>query len=647
MKLFLSSTFFVCFSIFALKGFTQKLATIPLVSGINSPIDLKHCGDDRLFVADRAGRIRVINADGTLRPTPFLDITSKISSSTSGEEGFLGFVFSPDYKTSGKFYVDYTSNIAGQLTSVVEEYKVSADTNIANPSSALTILTQSQPYNNHNGGNLMFGKDGYLYINVGDGGSGGDPQGNGQKKTTFLAKVLRIDVSNSSSLTPYVNPSTNPFYNDPTLGIKKEIWAYGVRNPWRSSVDRLTGDLWIADVGQDAVEEIDFQAAGASGGRNYGWNIMEGDQCYNTSSGCNMAGLTMPIYTYTHAIGNSITGGYVYRSVQSKELFGTYIFADYVKKWVDGINQSGGTLSGSVIHFITITQATGNPVSFGEDRYGDQYILFNGNTTVYKLEDTSYLRHPKSYFTTTPQSGGVYDFQALEGKNITYKWLQNNVPISGAIASSYSTSADGSYKLVVTNSIGNSDTSDAYVIGVLPLSLISLDAQRTANGIRVNWTTSSEQNLVGFTIQKYLSTGNYEDLIFIKSKAVNWNSSSVINYSFTDALAISSLKNAYRLKITNRDGSISFSKVIYVEGQSSTDYTIFPNPAKDHFNVILQSYSRPMSIAMFDILGKVVRRQKIESAITEVDVRGLKGLYFIQIYDNEKGQFTRSKIVIE
>lgn len=647
MESLLRATIFLCFTIFTLESFGQKLAAIPLVSGINSPIDLKHCGDDRLFVADRAGRIRIINADGTLRPTPFLDITSKISSATSGEEGFLGFVFSPDYKISGKFYVDYTSNIAGQLTSVIEEYKVSADSNVANPASALTLLTQAQPYNNHNGGNLMFGKDGYLYINIGDGGSGGDPQGNGQNRNTFLAKILRIDVSNSSLATPYVIPPTNPFYNDVTPGIKKEIWAYGVRNPWRSSVDRFTGDLWIADVGQGAVEEIDFQAFGAPGGRNYGWNIMEGDQCYNPSSGCNTSGLTMPIYTYTHAVGNSITGGYVYRSVQSKDLFGTYIFADYVKKWVDGIKQSGGALSGPVIHFITNAQATGNPVSFGEDRYGDQYILFNGNTTVYKLEDTSYLRYPKAFFTTTPQSGGVYDFQALEGRNIAYQWLQNSVSISGANSPTYSASADGIYKLVVTNILGNTDTSDAYALGVLPLSLLSLDAQRTGNGIRINWATSSEQNMDGFSVQKYLLSGNYEDLTFIKSRAVNGNSSSVINYSFNDAQAIVSLKNAYRLKITNRDGSVAFSKVVFVEGQSSVGYTIFPNPAKDHFNILLQDYLHPISMAIFDNLGKVVRRQKIESANTEVDVRGLKGLYFIQIYDNEKGKIKRSKIIIE
>src|SRR5258708_2424696 len=301
MKLFILCIFIGFLFLASQQAIAQKVAAIPYVSGTNAPIDLKNCGDDRLFVAERGGRIRVINADGTLSTTPFLDITAKICSATRREEGFLGIAFSPTYKTDGKFYVDYTGFISGQLTTFVEEYKVSAaDSNVADPSSALTLLTQSQPFTNHNGGNLMFGKDGYLYINLGDGGSGGDPDGNGQNKTTFLGKILRIAVSNSSIAQPYVIPSSNPFYNDTTTGIKKEIWTYGVRNPWRSSVDRLTGDLLIADVGQNKVEEIDFQNANGPGGRNYGCNIVEGVSCYDPSTGCDKTGIQMPIYDYCH-----------------------------------------------------------------------------------------------------------------------------------------------------------------------------------------------------------------------------------------------------------------------------------------------------------------------------------------------------------
>ncbi len=413
MKKVLSIVFFaLLLTMNAKKLAAQKLAVNAYVSGLTLPIDLKTCGDDRLFVAERPGTIRVINADGTLRAIPFLDVSAKVSSYTNGEEGFLGFAFSPNYKTDGKFFVDYTANISGLLTTVIEQYKVDpSDSNVAQ-TTGLRILSQSQPFSNHNGGNLMFGKDGYLYINFGDGGSGGDPNGNGQNKNTVLAKVLRIDISNSSVRQPYKIPTTNPFYGQ--SGVKPEIWAYGVRNPWRSSFDRITGDLWIADVGQGAVEEVDFQTAKAAGGNNYGWNIMEGTACYNPASGCNQTGLTLPIYDYTHAVGQAITGGYVYRSAQSKSLWGVYLFADYVAKWIDGIQQVNGTLSGPVTHYITAAQATGNPVSFGQDRLGDLYILFNNDGTVYKLEDTSYQRKPKAYFTPIDQGNGTFLLQGLQ-----------------------------------------------------------------------------------------------------------------------------------------------------------------------------------------------------------------------------------------
>ena len=191
MKIFIHWIFVFSLFFVSQQMLAQKLAVVPYVSGTVAPIDIQNCGDDRLFVVERGGRIRIINADGTLRSTPFLDITSKISSATEGEEGLLGLAFSPNYKSDGKFYVDYTGRISGQLTTFIEEYKVSAaDSNIADPSSALTLLTQSQPFTNHNGGNVMFGKDGYLYINLGDGGSGGDPYGNGQNKKTFLRENI-------------------------------------------------------------------------------------------------------------------------------------------------------------------------------------------------------------------------------------------------------------------------------------------------------------------------------------------------------------------------------------------------------------------------------------------------------------------------
>ncbi|HEV8081797.1 MAG TPA: PQQ-dependent sugar dehydrogenase, partial [Chitinophagaceae bacterium] len=585
----------------------------------------------------------------TLHPTPFLDISSKISSYTNSEEGFLGIVFSPNYKTDRKFYVDYTANISGQLTSVIEEYKADPSDSSKALITPLTILTQSQPYANHNGGNLMFGKDGYLYINVGDGGSGGDPQGNGQNKNTFLGKILRIDVSNSSMSRPYVIPSSNPFYNDPTPGIKKEIWAYGVRNPWRSSVDRLTGDLWIGDVGQGAVEEIDYQPVNTAGGRNYGWNIMEGTACYNSSTGCTQAGLTLPIYDYTHAVGKSITGGYIYRSAQSKSLFGTYIFADYVQKWIDGIRESNGTLSGSVTHYITNAQATGNPVSFGEDRYGDQYILFNSNGTVYKLEDTSYLRKPKAYFTIAPGNGS-FSFKGIEGRNLTYQWLKNDIIIPGATSPDYTTSASGTYTLAVTNILNISDTSAPFTFGTLPLSITSFNAQKiTGHRIQLQWSIASEQNISGYSIMRKLNNeANFSSVGFVESKSLNGTSNDQQDYTFTDSAALNNSKIFYRLQIQNMDGSYTYSDIrsITFNGIKSS-FSFYPNPAKGIVQINIEDFDKPLIMVMYDNMGKQIIEQYLNQQNTKIGLSGLHGIYIVQLSDKDGSNVTRNKLVVE
>ncbi len=651
MKNILATLFFTLLFLNVLqKTNAQRLATNPIVGGLTLPIDLKNSGDDRLFVAERPGRIRIINADSTLRPTPFLDITSKVSSYTVGEEGFLGIAFSPDYKTSGKFYVDYTATLSGQLTSVIEQYKVNpADSNVA-LTTGLTILTQAQPFTNHNGGNLMFGKDGYLYINLGDGGGSGDPNGNGQNKNTFLGKILRIDVSNSSVAQPYVIPPSNPFYNDPTPGIKKEIWAYGVRNPWRSSFDRLTGDLWIADVGQNAVEEIDFQTANAPGGRNYGWNIMEGSACYNPPSGCNPAGLTLPIYDYTHAVGDAVTGGYVYRSAQSKSLFGTYIFADYVKKWIDGIRESNGTLSGPVTHFITNAQALGNPVSFGEDVYGDQYVLFNNDGNVYKVEDTSYLRVPKAYFTPVDQGNGTFTFQGLQGRHLTYQWLLNNVIIPGATAPDYTTSVAGTYTFVVINSLNRRDTSAPFMLGALPLSLTSFNAQKIAgNRVKLQWITASEQGIGGFTIlRKRNGDNDFSNIGFVESKSLNGNSSGQLSYSFTDSSSLNNSQWFYRLQIENRDGSTVYSDIRSIDIANYKNSFIFsPNPAKGNVVINLDNYIRPVMLIFYDNAGKKVKEQLLNQPVSTINLFGLHGIYIVQVSDMDGSNLTRSKLIVE
>jgi glucose/arabinose dehydrogenase len=636
-------------SSFSQKIFAQKLAAIPFVSGINSPIDLKNCGDDRLFVADRAGIIRVINGDGTLRPVPFLNITRKISSNNS-EEGFLGIAFSPDYNTSGKFYVDYTSIISGKLTSVIEEYKVSAaDSNVANPASALKIITQVQPFSNHNGGNLMFGKDGYLYINFGDGGSGGDPFGNGQNKNTFLGKILRVDVSNSSSIKPYEIPPTNPFYNDTAVALKKEIWAYGVRNPFRSSVDKFNGDLWIADVGQGAVEEINYQAAGEVGGRNYGWNIMEGKSCYSPSTGCNQTGLTLPIYDYPHPLGFAIIGGYVSRTAQSKSLFGMYIFSDFVSKWIDGIRHNGDTLFGPVNHLILAANDPGNPISFGEDKYGDQYIIFNGNGTIYKLQDTSYLRRPKAYLTPVNTGLDSYSLDGLQGKNLTYQWMKNGSSIPRATAPDYNTSVIGSYTLEVTNSLGFKDTSDIFLLGS-SINFQLFSAQKIPNSfIQLVWKTNPEQNVTGFLVQrKKQNEINFSNLGFIKSKSTNGFSNRELNYVFNDSSASNYEKLFYRLQVQHADSSISYSEVrIITSAPEKNTFTLYPNPARKYAQLYLNQFTSPLTLIIFDAKGKKIYQQLLSVQNSLFRVPASKGVYLLEVSDQDGKNEIRKKLLVD
>src|SRR5438270_6817237 len=369
MKSLLLSVIFV-----ASPALAVEIALRPVISGLSEPTSIVNAGDSRLFIAQQTGRIAIY--DGTrVLPQPFLDVSSLIS--TNGEErGLLGLAFSPHYRDDGSFYIDYT-NTAGDT--VVARYHVSAsDPNVADRASAQVILTVAQPYPNHNGGELQFGPDGYLYIAMGDGGSGGDPENRAQTLSTLLGKILRIDVANAVT---YRIPPTNPFAN--RAGAAPEIWAWGVRNPWRFSFDRLTGDLWIADVGQDNYEEVDFQPASSTGGENYGWHRMEGFHCYNPSTNCNDGTLTLPVLEYSHADGScSITGGYRYRGALFPRLYGTYFYGDFCtgKIW-------GATASGSGFTSRLLLDTTMQITTFGEDVNGELYVDNYATGTVYAITD--------------------------------------------------------------------------------------------------------------------------------------------------------------------------------------------------------------------------------------------------------------------
>jgi glucose/arabinose dehydrogenase len=343
--------------------------------GFSGPLYLTHAhdGSNRIFVIEKQGRIQILQ-DGKKLDTPFMDITSIVNSASS-ERGLLGLAFHPMYKDNGLFYVHYSDK---QGDTAIAQYKVSADNpDLADPKSAKLLLHVDQPYPNHNGGEITFGPDGYLYIGLGDGGSGGDPQGNGQNTQALLGKILRIDVNSGD---PYGIPSDNP-YADGKNG-RPEVYAIGLRNPWRFSFDRTTGDLYIADVGQNAYEEIHFQAAKTAPPLNYGWNIMEAAHCYRGSS-CDQKGLTLPIAEYEHSDGCSVTGGYVYRGTASPRMQGIYFFSDFCSGKVWALQRSAD----DKWQLTELMSRVGSISSFGEDEAGEIYLTDLTGGNIYHLVD--------------------------------------------------------------------------------------------------------------------------------------------------------------------------------------------------------------------------------------------------------------------
>jgi glucose/arabinose dehydrogenase len=347
-----------------------QLTVTPVVSGFSSPLAVTNAGDGtgRLFVAQRNGIVRIVQGK-TITGT-FLDARSLVSQS-GGERGFLGLAFHPDFETNRRLFIYYTQASDGAI--IVSRLTANgAGTSVSvNTAQKLLQIPHSQ-YSNHNGGALAFGPDGYLYIGTGDGGGSGDPLGSGQSKTTLLGKILRIDVDGSGDCIEgrCSIPSSNPFVGE---AGDDEIWAYGLRNPWRISFDRSTGNLFIADVGQSRREEVNRQVSSSAGGLNYGWKVMEGSLCYSPSSGCNTSGKVLPVAEYNHSLGCSITGGHVYRGQSQRDLQGLYVYGDYCSGRIWTMNENG---SGETVRRDTSL----NISSFGESESGELYVTHLGGT---------------------------------------------------------------------------------------------------------------------------------------------------------------------------------------------------------------------------------------------------------------------------
>jgi glucose/arabinose dehydrogenase len=368
---------------------TTYVQLAEVASGLNQPLAITNAGDGsgRLFIVERTGQIRIVK-NGTLLSAPFLDIHT-IVNSTGGEQGLLALAFHPNYINNGQFYTVHT----GQDNSLILSRFVRSqnDPDLADSNSRTTLLVIPHPTNtNHNGSTLTFGPDGYLYWSTGDGGGAGDQANNAQNLTVLLGKILRLNVNSGS---PYGIPSSNPFYNSSTPGIRKEIWAYGLRNPWRISFDRQTGDLYIADVGQGTREEIDFQPAASAGGQNYGWRVLEGTLCFNPSTNCDKSGKTPPVAEYDHTLGCSVSGGYVYRGTKAPSLLGIYFYADFCSGRLFGL-QKDPSAGWQAVQLLDTPYSIS---TFGEDEQGEVYLADYAGGKIYRLVSTTFADVPTTH----------------------------------------------------------------------------------------------------------------------------------------------------------------------------------------------------------------------------------------------------------
>jgi glucose/arabinose dehydrogenase len=436
----------------------------------NQPVGITNAGDvtNRLFVVEQAGRIIVFeNSKNTTTSKVFLDISDRVL--FGGEQGLLGLAFHPRYSQNRYFYVDYVAD--NPRRTIIARYAVTGnDPDQADKNSELVLLEVNQPFSNHNGGQLAFGDDGFLYIGLGDGGSEGDPSGNAQNKSSLLGKILRIDVDSPSAGRYYGIPADNPFVGNAS-GYREEIYAYGLRNPWRFSFDRATGTFWVADVGQNLREEIDL----VENGKNYGWNIMEGTLCYSPTTGCNQTGLELPVWEYSHDEGNAVIGGFVYRGSTLTGLKGAYVYGDYGsgKIWAlryDGISTFVNTL---------LVDTSLNIASFGLDKNSELYFTaFDGK--IYKLNQTADVTPPtisapfQTPLNPMPDekveiSVDVSDVSGIREVTLSYRndSLWNNVSMTQTVAGTFNANippmpyqATVEYQIIAYDNFNNSAVSN-------------------------------------------------------------------------------------------------------------------------------------------------------------------------------------------
>lgn len=525
----------------------EDVELVPVLSGLSSPVALAcpNDGTGRLFIVSRSGTISIMQ-NGALLPNDFLDISAGFSLSAGGERGLLGLAFHPDYAVNGKFYVNYTFNDAsngGQLTTRISQFTVSNDANIADATSEVSLLTYAQPAGNHNGGDLHFSPvDGYLYISSGDGGGSNDQFQNGQRKDTFLGKMLRIDVANAVNgmSPPYTVPADNPFVGD--SDFFPEIWAWGLRNPWRFSFDlgdtagNNEGDMWIGDVGQSDREEVDYAPGSSTGGENYGWVCFEGTMTTTTGnrpSGtyCNDIVKTDPAWEkeYNNTFGaRSITGGYVYRGADT-QIYGHYVFADYANAnfWTLRPDGSGGFTE----HYQQ--DLLGQVSAFGQNETGEVFVV--------------------------SLSGSLFQVRAA---------------------------------------------------AALPVQLRNFKGENVRDYNRLYWSTAAEENVSHFTVEHGTDGRTFTEI----GRRNAENAAAAYEYLHRDA---ADGTNFYRLKMTDLDGSFSYSNIVNIHRSNDVNFSVFPNPTTGEFTVFIESNSMTddLTLEVFDNFGKRVFSETREGVL--------------------------------
>jgi len=599
MRLFLIAAF-ICFTLPLFSQVSLSLETY--ASGFSQPVDIVHAGDSRLFVVEKGGLIRILDADGNTLPTPFLDIDARVNSIAS-ERGLLGLAFHPDYENTGYFYVNYTNN-SGDTR--ISRFSVTNDPNIADPDSEQILMELDQPFSNHNGGCLRFGPDGYLYIGTGDGGSANDPENSGQDRLSLLGKMLRIDVDNGN---PYSIPEDNPFaFDDFTLD---EVWALGLRNPWRFSFDSETGDLWIGDVGQNQWEEIDFQPADSEGGENYGWRCYEGFEPYLTNGCPNPSELTPPVQVYANNnnVGCSVTGGQVYRGEQYPEASGWYIYADFCSGRIWALYPDK---AGDWVNLELLNASNNNIVGFGEDIDQELYMVGIGTGEIYKLAfECTPPSAPEVSGDATICGGGSNSllFAGNAPAGYSFCWFFNGEIIEGESEAALEIFDAGEYsvQLVAGESSCVSEVSDPLNVTFVPMPEVLVftvgdELQATEGFVSYQWELDGEP-ITGATDPNYTvdEPGNYW-VIVTDEFGCQWQSITVTITNSKEALKIERLSvspnpfqeelqlsfkvttaGEYQLRLYNAQGQKSWEKQIEVAKNWSGNIPVVDLPKGSYY----------------------------------------------------------------